>query len=101
MKALVAHASAHGSTREIAERIAQRLSDRGLQVETHSADDVSSLDPFDVAAIAGAMRAVQCDDAWRAQARAQGLQRVARYQDGGVVAATLIEAYHRARSVRR
>jgi glycosyltransferase involved in cell wall biosynthesis len=59
-------------------------------------DAARFFDPFDVTAMAAAMRAAQDDDGWRARARARGLERVMRYQDGSAVAATLVEAYRRA-----
>jgi menaquinone-dependent protoporphyrinogen oxidase len=47
MTVLVAAASKHGATREIAERIGAGLADRGLSVEVRSLDDVDDLEPFD------------------------------------------------------
>lgn len=44
MTVLVAYASAHGSTREIAERIAARLRERDIDAEARSVDDVDDVD---------------------------------------------------------
>ena len=51
---LVAYASARGSTRGIAERIAARLSDRGARVEVRSVDDVDDIVVYDTVIIASA-----------------------------------------------
>jgi len=40
MTVLVAYASAHGSTRAVAERIASRLAEHGLEAECLSVDQV-------------------------------------------------------------
>lgn len=47
MKALVAFASAHGSTRGVAERLATTLEGRGIAADVFSIDAVPSLDPYD------------------------------------------------------
>jgi hypothetical protein len=52
---LVAYASARGSTRGIAERIAARLSDRGARVEVRSVDDVDDIVVYDTVIIASAV----------------------------------------------
>jgi menaquinone-dependent protoporphyrinogen oxidase len=55
MSVLVGYASAHGSTREIAQRVARRLEENGLQVETRSVDQVTSLDGYDAYVLGSAV----------------------------------------------
>ena len=52
---LVAYASKYGSTREVAERVAARLRDRGLDTEVLSAGKVKSLDSYDAVVFGGAL----------------------------------------------
>jgi menaquinone-dependent protoporphyrinogen oxidase len=52
---LVAYASKHGSTQEVAEAIAQRLRKSGLEVEVHRAADVADLTPYDGVVFGGAL----------------------------------------------
>jgi len=52
---LVAYASAHGSTRGIAERIAARLSDRGARVEVRSVEEVEDIDPYETVIVGSAV----------------------------------------------
>jgi menaquinone-dependent protoporphyrinogen oxidase len=52
---LVAYASAHGSTREIAERIAARLRSRGVSAEAACVDSVASLDGYRAAVVGSAV----------------------------------------------
>lgn len=47
MTVLIAYASKHGSTREIAERIAEKLRQMGKQAETSSVDTVSDPESFE------------------------------------------------------
>lgn len=47
MVILVAHASRHGATQEIAARIAGRLADAGLAAELRRVDEVEVLDDYD------------------------------------------------------
>lgn len=52
---LVAHASEHGSTREVAAAIAARLRDMGLAVELHPANEVTDLTPYRGVILGGAI----------------------------------------------
>jgi menaquinone-dependent protoporphyrinogen oxidase len=52
---LVAYASAHASTRGIAERIAGRLGDRGARVEARSVDEVEGIDAYDMVIVGSAV----------------------------------------------
>lgn len=54
MRVLVAYASQHGATREIAERIAERLRLAGLSVEARPAAHAGDLAEFDAFVIGGA-----------------------------------------------
>lgn len=55
-RALVAYASKHGSTREVAERIASVLGGRGLTVDVTSAAGVRGpLDGYDLVVLGGAL----------------------------------------------
>lgn len=64
IRALVAYASVHGSTRSIAERIAARLHEQGAQVEVLSAECVDDPDEYDVFVVGSAVH----DMAWLPQA---------------------------------
>lgn len=55
MKVLVTYASAHGSTRQIAEEIARRLAQDGLDADARSIDEVATLDPYDAVIIGSAV----------------------------------------------
>lgn len=55
MRVLVAHASRHGATGEIAERIAARLGEAGLTVTAGNVDDYARVDTFDAAVIGSAV----------------------------------------------
>ncbi len=55
MVVLVAHASEHGSTRQIAERIAGRLGEQGLRAEARSVADVTALDRYDAFVVGSAI----------------------------------------------
>jgi menaquinone-dependent protoporphyrinogen oxidase len=57
MQVLVAYASQHGSTREIAGRIAEVISDNGIDVALRSVDDAMSVDGFDAFVIGSAIHA--------------------------------------------
>jgi menaquinone-dependent protoporphyrinogen oxidase len=52
---LVAYATKYGSTREVAERVAARLAEQGLQVETLAAGKVKSLAGYDAVVFGGAL----------------------------------------------
>jgi hypothetical protein len=55
MTVLVGHANAHGSTREIAERIAARLSAQGLPVEIHPMDQAQAAAGYDAFVLGSAI----------------------------------------------
>jgi menaquinone-dependent protoporphyrinogen oxidase len=55
MSVLVVYATRHGSTRGIAERIAQRLGAAGLQVETHPVEEVRDVRPYDAVVLGCAL----------------------------------------------
>jgi menaquinone-dependent protoporphyrinogen oxidase len=55
MNVLVAYASKYGSTREIAERIAERLQLQGLQAEARSVQDLDDLVDYDAFVVGGAV----------------------------------------------
>jgi menaquinone-dependent protoporphyrinogen oxidase len=55
MAVLVAYASKHGSTREIAEAIASTLSDRGREAEAKSVNTVSELADYDAVVLGSAI----------------------------------------------
>jgi menaquinone-dependent protoporphyrinogen oxidase len=52
---LVAYGSKHGSTHEVAEAIAKRLTKNGLEVELRRAADVADLTPYDGVVLGGAL----------------------------------------------
>ena len=54
MRILVAYASRHGATRGIAERIAQALGRRGLQVTLQPVDQAGAVDDYDAFVIGSA-----------------------------------------------
>lgn len=54
MKVLVAYATRHGATREIAERVAQRLDRHGLEVTLLPAEQARSIEGFDAFVIGSA-----------------------------------------------
>ncbi len=66
MFALVGYATRHGSTREIAERIATILVERGGTVELRTLDHVGDLAPYDAVIIGSAVYA----GSWLAEATA-------------------------------
>jgi menaquinone-dependent protoporphyrinogen oxidase len=53
--ALVAYATKHGSTAEIAEVIAETLRDRGITTEIAPADSVRSVDPYSLVIVGSAV----------------------------------------------
>jgi len=61
---LIAYASKHGSTAEIARRIAERLSDRGHDVEARSVDEIDRLDSAEGVVLGSAVYA----GSWRNEA---------------------------------
>jgi menaquinone-dependent protoporphyrinogen oxidase len=63
---LVAHASAHGSTRLIAEEIGRRLVDDGLDVDVQDIGQVTALAGYDAIVVGSAVH----DRAWLAEAAA-------------------------------
>lgn len=52
---LVAYATKHGSTHEVADAVAVRLRERGLEAELRSARGVATLAPYDGVVIGGAL----------------------------------------------
>ena len=54
MNVLVAYATRHGATAEIAERIALRLQAAGLTAEAHPVTEVKDVGPYDAVVIGGA-----------------------------------------------
>jgi menaquinone-dependent protoporphyrinogen oxidase len=54
-KTLIAYASKHGSTQEVAEQVAQTLRDSGLDVDVVPASSVDDLDAYDALIIGGAL----------------------------------------------
>lgn len=65
MNVLVAFASKHGATAEIATAIADRLRAAGLDVDCREAGDVASLDPYDAVVLGSAVYMKR----WRVGAR--------------------------------
>jgi menaquinone-dependent protoporphyrinogen oxidase len=65
MTILVAVATKYGATREIAEAIGRRLSDRGLEVVVRSIEDVDDVAPFEAVVLGSAVYAGR----WLEQAR--------------------------------
>lgn len=63
-KVLVAYATAHGSTREVAERIAGRLRAAGLTVDVEDVDTQSTVSPYDAVVLGSAVQGA----AWLPQA---------------------------------
>lgn len=59
-RVLVAHASAHGSTAEVADRIAARLDDSGLDVDTRPAGPGIDVEAYDAVVLGSAVH----DMAW-------------------------------------
>jgi menaquinone-dependent protoporphyrinogen oxidase len=55
MKVLVAVASKHGATEEMADTIGRRLRDRGLDVDVRNVDDVADLDPYEAVVLGSAV----------------------------------------------
>jgi menaquinone-dependent protoporphyrinogen oxidase len=55
MTVLVAYASKHGSTAEIAEVIAETLRETGLEADCREARDVATLDPYDAVVLGSAV----------------------------------------------
>jgi menaquinone-dependent protoporphyrinogen oxidase len=52
---MIAYATKHGSTREVAEAVAERLRIHGLDVELRAAPDVRELDDYDAVVLGGAL----------------------------------------------
>lgn len=65
MNVLVAYASEYGATAEIAQAIAERLRTSGLRVDCRTANDVTSLDPYDAVVVGSAVYMKR----WRSEAR--------------------------------
>jgi menaquinone-dependent protoporphyrinogen oxidase len=55
VQVLVAYGSKHGSTQEVAEAIARRLRQSGLEVELRCAADIGDLTPYDGVVLGGAL----------------------------------------------
>jgi menaquinone-dependent protoporphyrinogen oxidase len=55
LRTLVVHASAHGSTREVAEAVASTLRERDLDVDVRPARDLPALDGYDAVVIGAAL----------------------------------------------
>jgi menaquinone-dependent protoporphyrinogen oxidase len=55
MTVLVAHASAHGSTKQVAERIAERLRTSGAEVDLLAADDVEDASTYTAVVLGSAV----------------------------------------------
>jgi len=72
-RVLVAYASKHGATAEIARRIGRTLEARGLDVDLRRAADVGALDRYDAIVLGSAVYALR----WRRDAR-RLLGRIAR-----------------------
>ncbi len=64
MRVLVSYATRHGSTREIAQRIAERLESSGLSVDCRAIGEVSDLSTYDAALIGSAIH----DQEWLTEA---------------------------------
>ncbi|RRC95094.1 flavodoxin domain-containing protein [Schaalia canis] len=73
MRILVTAASKHGATREIADRIAQRLGDAGHEVTCQAPEDVTSVDDFDAVVCGSAVYMTQ----WMSSAQ----EFVSRFED--------------------
>ena len=54
-RVLVAYATKHGSTREVADTIARTLEEHALEVDVHEAAEVKSLDGYDAVVLGGAL----------------------------------------------
>jgi menaquinone-dependent protoporphyrinogen oxidase len=54
-KILIAYASRHGSTQEVAEQVAQTLRDSGLDVDVRPASSLDDVDAYDAVVIGGAL----------------------------------------------
>jgi menaquinone-dependent protoporphyrinogen oxidase len=52
---LVVYATKHGSTREVAEAVAETLQNEGFEVEIHAAGLVQALDPYTAVVVGGAI----------------------------------------------
>ena len=65
LNVLVAYASKHGTTREVAESIAQTLGERGLSVEIEEARGVGDITGFDAVVVGGGLYMGK----WHADAR--------------------------------
>lgn len=59
MRVLVAYASEHGSTRAVAERIAGRLRDKGLDADVRDVDLGPTTDAYDAAVLGSAVHGAQ------------------------------------------
>jgi menaquinone-dependent protoporphyrinogen oxidase len=65
-RVLVAYASKHGSTKEIAQAIAARIATHGATVECHAAEEVKDLGGYDAVVLGSAVYTKR----WRGPARA-------------------------------
>lgn len=66
MNVLVAYASKHGSTEEIARAIAERLAERGVSADIRQVASVTAVDRYDAAIVGSAVYA----GSWMKEARA-------------------------------
>ena len=74
---LVAYATKHGSTREIAEVIGQELRDAGAEVDVVAAHAVVDVDPYDAVVLGSALYAAH----WRREANRFVARHLAMLQD--------------------
>jgi menaquinone-dependent protoporphyrinogen oxidase len=65
MTVLVAYASKHGSTQEVAEAVAAALRERGLSVDVRPASGVKTVEPYEAVVLGGALYAGR----WHGDAR--------------------------------
>ncbi|MER8010219.1 MULTISPECIES: flavodoxin domain-containing protein [unclassified Streptomyces] len=65
MTVLVAYATAHGSTREIAHRIASRMRTEGVEVDVRAVEAVADMNGYDAFVVGSAVH----DQKWLAEAR--------------------------------
>lgn len=88
MRVLVAFASKHGATGEIAEAIAAALRERGIEADVESVDAVIELDAYDAIVLGSAVYMGHWLDA------AQAFRQVARGATHGEAQLALLERCH-------
>src|SRR6059058_1597122 len=64
-RVLIAYATKHGSTREVAERVAERLRAHGLDVEVQATGGIRELDDYGAVVLGGALYMGRWHDAAR------------------------------------